>query len=235
VLFDLDDTLFDHRHAARSALSVVYRQHAVFTAGAFSDLERAHAALLQDLHEHVMAGTLDIDDARVERFRRLFAAAGVTADENLAASAAAAYRTAYLAARQPVAGAPALVAALRPRVRLGVVSNNLLQEQQEKMRQCGLADYIDALVVSEEVGVAKPDPMIFRHALERLGCGPDETVMIGDSWTADVEGARSAGIRAIWFNRAGDARPAAAADVTEVTSLEPISNILDAIFGANRH
>jgi putative hydrolase of the HAD superfamily len=235
VLFDLDDTLFDHRHAARSALSVVCRQHAALATQAFSDLERAHAHVLQELHEQVMAGTLDLDDARAERFRRLFRAAGVVADDDLAASAASAYRAAYLAARQPVAGATALVAALSPRVRLGVVSNNILLEQQEKMRQCGFTGYIDTLVVSEEAGVSKPDPRIFRFALERLGCAPDEAVMIGDSWAADIEGARGAGIRAIWFNRTGETRPAPGADVDELTSLEPISRVLDAIFGANRH
>ena len=51
--------------------------------------------------------------------------------------------------------------------------------------------------------MAKPDPRIFAIALERLGCAAADAVMIGDSWPADIEGARAAGVRAIWFNRSG--------------------------------
>ncbi len=105
------------------------------------------------------------------------------------------------------------MAAIKRRASLGIVSNNLLDEQQEKLRVCGLDELVDALVVSEEAGVSKPDPAIFRVALDRLRVRADETVMIGDSWAADVEGARAAGIRAIWFNPAGAAAPDPYADV----------------------
>ena len=64
-------------------------------------------------------------------------------------------------------------------------------------------------MVSEAVGVSKPDPAIFEHALRALGCDAADAVMVGDSWAADVEGARGAGIRPIWFNRAGRRAPAA--------------------------
>ena len=71
--------------------------------------------------------------------------------------------------------ARSLLAALKPRVRIGIVSNNLLEEQQGKIRLCGFDPYVDALVVSEAVGVAKPDPAIFARALEELGCAAPRT------------------------------------------------------------
>ena len=201
VLFDLDDTLFDHAHCARAALGTVHSSHSCFSSVAFDTLQRSHSTILDELHGDVAVGRVPLDAARIERFRRLYRFAGHEADDGLAAATATAYRQAYLDARRPIDGAIDLLEALRPLVRIGVVTNNLLAEQREKLRHCGLDRFVDELVASEEAGVSKPDPRIFELALERLGCTATEAVMVGDSWANDIEGARAAGIRAIWFNR----------------------------------
>jgi HAD superfamily hydrolase (TIGR01549 family) len=230
VLFDLDDTLFDHRHAARAALSVVHAEHACFQRWPLDEFEGVHARLLEDLHAGVIAGSLGIDEARTERFRRLFAAAGIEGDAAPLTSATTRYRAAYLEARRPVDGALALLEALAPRVRIGIVSNNLVEEQRDKLRLCGFSPYVDALVVSEEAGVSKPNPEIFAIALRRLECEAADAVMIGDSWAADIEGARAAGIRAIWFNPAGRPIPARAKPAAVLAAFDPIGPALEAIF-----
>ena len=230
VLCDLDDTLFDHRHCARTALGAVRRLHACFGGQDPEALERSHAGILETLHLDVLAGKVSLDAARVERFRRLYAAAGVDADPELASSAAAAYRESYIAARQAIPGAEAFLAAVKARATVVVVSNNLLNEQQAKLRHCGLDRYVDVLVVSEEAGVSKPAPRIFEIALERAGVSADEAVMLGDSWENDVEGARAAGIRPVWFNRDGDAAPDPAVPV--ISSLEPSPALWRVLFDA---
>jgi HAD superfamily hydrolase (TIGR01549 family) len=230
VLFDLDDTLFDHEHAARAALMGVHRAHGAFTRLPFDAFEQAHARILEELHLEVLSGVRGLDDAREERFRRLFAESGERGDSDRERATAAAYRDAYLAARRPVDGALALLAALASRVRIGIVSNNLLEEQRAKIRLCGFDPYIDALVVSGAVGVSKPDPAIFMRALEEVGSAARDAVMIGDSWAADVEGARAAGIRPIWFNRAGRPLPEIAADVCMISTLAPMDAVMTAIF-----
>lgn len=101
VLFDLDDTLFDHEYCARTALASVRAAHACFAPVAAEILERSHAGILEQLHTEVMIGRLDLDVARTERFRRLFAFAGVTADHTLAADAARTYRRHYLESGAP--------------------------------------------------------------------------------------------------------------------------------------
>ena len=200
VLFDLDDTLFDHAHCARTALDVIRGRHACFSAISLDELNRSHSTILETLHGDVAVGRVPLDQARAERFRRLFQTAGVAADEALASTTASAYRDAYLTARRPVDGARALLTALHPHARLAIVTNNLLNEQREKLRHCGLDGHIDVLVASEEAGVSKPDPRIFEIALERVGARPDQAVMIGDSWENDILGAQAAGIRAVWFS-----------------------------------
>jgi HAD superfamily hydrolase (TIGR01509 family) len=232
VLFDLDDTLFDHRHCAREALSAVHQSHMCFSAIPFDDFVRAHADHLESLHLQVLAGTLDLDAAREERFRRLFQLAGT--DGAGAAAAAAFYRERYIAARRPIPGAPALLAGLRADARIAVISNNLLAEQREKMRQCGLDRHVDVLVVSEEVGKSKPDPAIFGVALDRLEVEASDALMIGDSWAADIEGARAAGIAAIWFNPGGLPAPDPTAAVPELRMLEPVGLAIETIHSSYR-
>jgi HAD superfamily hydrolase (TIGR01549 family) len=200
VLFDLDDTLFDHRRSSAAALRSVQNAYDCFRHVVFSDFERRHSGFLEEMHPAVVSGRLDMDDARRERFRRLFASFGVTAVEDTCAAAASLYRTEYLAARKAMEGAEALLQAIRKEARVGIVSNNMLQEQKEKLEFCRLAAYVDALVVSEETGVSKPEPEIFQIALDALGVQPESAVMVGDSWDADIVGARRTGMRAIWFN-----------------------------------
>jgi putative hydrolase of the HAD superfamily len=235
VLFDLDDTLFDHRHGARTALQHLHGAHGCFASIPFDHFERQHSTVLEELHRRVVAGELPLDVARRERFRRLFEQAGVAADDETVNQTAVLYRDRYLATRQAIAGAVTLLPLVRERARIGVVSNNLLQEQQDKMRHLGFDRYVDVLVVSEEAGISKPDPRIFALALDRLGCTAGDAVMVGDSWQMDVLGARAAGIRAIWFNRLGVPSPDPHAGVAEIRALEPAAPVLAAVFDAHRN
>lgn len=233
VLLDLDDTLFDHRHGAREALAAVRDTHSCFAAIAPGDLDRHHSDVLEELHLRVISGELGLDAARRERFRRLLEAAGGDAGSEAVQAAAEVYRKRYMQSWREVAGAGALLRALRARARVGIVSNNLTREQHDKLRFCGFLEHLDAIVISEEAGVSKPDPGIFRIALERIGAGPHETVMIGDAWKTDIAGARAAGLRAIWFNPAGKPRPEPTTEVDEIRSLDP-AEVLPVIFRAAR-
>ncbi len=222
VLIDLDDTLFDHTASSRVALRMLCQADPALAARPFADLLADHAAILEEVHLEVLRGALGLEAARIERFRRLFAHHACPTDP---AAAAADYRAAYQQARQAVPGAMALLAQLRGRAAVAVVSNNLQAEQEEKLRHLGMAHLIDALVVSETVGVAKPDPAIFVAALDQLGCAAADAVMLGDSWAADVLGARAAGLRAVWLNRHG--RPCPDPDLAhEVTNLEPTDTVI---------
>ena len=109
---------------------------------------------------------------------------------------------------------------------IAVVSNNMLDEQVEKLQFLGLAPLIDELIVSEVVGVAKPHPAIFREALKRLDCEPHEVVMVGDSWSADIIGAQQLAIRSIWLNR-GEIPCPDAALATEIRAFEPLEVVMD--------
>jgi putative hydrolase of the HAD superfamily len=229
ILFDLDDTLFDHDQATIQALTILRRSEPAFQKWAHNELIERHSVELETMHLEVLAGRQSIDNARAERFRRLYeSAAGAPAPPGRAAELARGYRKAYEGAWQPVAGATALLKALRDAgLPIAIVTNNIVVEQQLKMRHCGLDGLVDLLVTSEEIGAAKPDVRIFDAALSRLGISSGEAVMIGDAWHTDVVGALAADIRPIWFNRRGAVSPDPG--VAELRSLEPTSDAIAAI------
>lgn len=229
VLFDLDDTLFDHNHATISALAELCAVEPAFLAWPAEELRARHSAMLEELHTEVVAGRVSLDDARHERFRRLLAAVSDAAHPAARPMQLAhCYRNAYKQSYRPVAGAPDLLKALRDEgVAIGIVTNNLTAEQQLKLERCGLDSFIDALITSEDAGIAKPDPAIFVKALDRLQVRASDAVMVGDAWATDIEGALAASIRPVWFNWRGQAAPAEG--VTELRSLEPLSLAAQAI------
>ncbi len=92
---------------------------------------------------------------------------------------------------------------LRDDYRLGLVTNGAPDLQREKLRGSGLGEYFDAVIVSGEVGVGKPDPRVFALALEGLDVRPDEAVMVGDNPARDIVGAQRAGVKAVWIDRPG--------------------------------
>ena len=210
ILSDLDDTLFDHTRATRSALEAVRAATPGLAPLSIDDLHHQHAEILELLHVEVVVGRIAIDDARIERFRRLLVAAGADRAADHAPDVARRYRREYEVASQPVAGAVELLTRLKHAGALVViVTNNIVAEQRLKLARCGLAGFVDELVTSEEVGVSKPDPRIFQEALDRARAAPPDAVMLGDAWATDIEGALASGIRPVWLNRFGRARPIA--------------------------
>lgn len=224
VLFDLDDTLYDHQHGSRRALTALYEGYACFQQHPFEALERQHSELLEHYHLGVLRGELTLDQARFARFSDLLARyeAAALPVENLLVR----YRETYLASEQVISGAVALLERLRASgLKTGVVTNNVTVEQLGKLKRLGLEHLFDVVVISESAGFAKPDPRIFALALEQLGCTASEVVMVGDSWSADVQGAHAAGIRAIWLNRSGRACPDLAL-AQEIQTLDALETVL---------
>ena len=85
--------------------------------------------------------------------------------------------------------------------RLALVTNGAPDVPREKLTRSALAPHFAAIVISVELGVAKPDQRIFAAALDAIGASADTAVMIGDSLPRDIGGAHNAGLRSIWVDR----------------------------------
>lgn len=230
VLFDLDDTLVDHRHSYRAGLSLLYERHETLRAKPFAALETCYTHYLEIFHARMLAGEFTLPESRIHRFRQVFAEYGASPSYDELAEIALSYSQAYQAAERAIDGVIPLIEHLREQgVRIGVVTNSHTAEQVGKLQRCRLNHLIDVMVTSEDAGVPKPDPTIFRMILNRLGCQPHETLMIGDSWSADVIGATQVGIAVLWLNRYDHPIPDAAL-ARSFHSYTPLQSVIDMLF-----
>ena len=101
-------------------------------------------------------------------------------------------------ARAALAESRSVLDRLRRRVQLGVISN-FYGNVGRILDEAGIGQWLAVVVDSNRVGVSKPDPEIFALAIRGLGCAPEETLYVGDSFEKDVVAARAAGLRSAWL------------------------------------
>jgi putative hydrolase of the HAD superfamily len=198
LLLDAGNTIvFLDEHEVASAAT---------TAGAAIEPERVRASILAAVraYEAFLNGGGSHEDAWFTYMRALLSNAGVTSDrlEDAARSVRAAHDRFNLWRRVPD-GLPEALELLRASgVRLGVVSNSE-GTIAELLATVGIASHFETVVDSALVGVRKPDPRIFRIALERMGVKSQGAVYAGDVPDVDVRGARSAGLEAVLVDAYG--------------------------------
>ena len=93
--------------------------------------------------------------------------------------------------------------ALKGKFKLGLISNSIVENATILLQHLGLKRFFDVVVISGEENLNKPDPEVFRRALERIGVTASEAMMVGDSLGDDIKGAKSVGMTAVWENRSG--------------------------------
>ena len=89
---------------------------------------------------------------------------------------------------------------LKDQYKLHIITNGFEEVQNKKMRKSGILHFFDHIITSESVGVKKPNPKVFKHALDMAKTSASSSVMIGDNLEADIYGAINCGMKAIHFN-----------------------------------
>jgi len=217
VLFDLDDTLFDHQHSRRCGLRVLQKSHSELDKISLEELEKEHEKFLSLNYPNVLDGKQSIVDGTIERIKKLCSIYGVTLSDEETKGTAELYRSAYATNRRAIPGSDKLLEYLSTYVMVGVVTNGLRTAQEEKLKACVLEKYIDVLIISEELGYRKPGRRIFEEALKRTYTTPREAIYVGDSWDFDIVPASGCGMKTIWLNRYGLECPDSAL-TTEINS-----------------
>lgn len=201
VFFDVDDTLFDREQAQRQMALMICREFARVLAG-IDSVAVVDAFLESDriAIDEFYAGPAGAsgDTARLGRSRHFLRLLGLS--EEHAQRVTTLYQDAYPRIDAPVAGAKQVVRHLADRFRLGVISNSMPDVQYQKLETLGLREFFDVIVLSEEVGIRKPDPRIFQTAAALCQREPRECLHVGDSFESDVIGAKGAGMKTCWFN-----------------------------------
>jgi HAD superfamily hydrolase (TIGR01662 family) len=206
VLFDYGHTLVDFRRTEEALLDAYRQISARIEAVAYMEVpelldlvERVAGGIERVIEESYAARRLEeLDQSAL--LRESFAAIGFDLPDDVLAHVVALDHSAY---SNSITAEPATMATLTALkdagYRMGLVSNVTLLPalMREDLTRLGFDAFLEATVFSSEVGVRKPDPRIFRAALDRLGADPGETVFVGDRRFDDVTGAQAVGMRGV--------------------------------------
>jgi len=111
--------------------------------------------------------------------------------------------------------------------KMAVITNGFMDMQEERLKYHGIEQYFDLLVVSEEVGVAKPNKIIFNYARSQMGNPPrDKILMVGDNVDSDILGGINAGLDTCWFNPRDVSIQRDFSANYQISSMEQLRNII---------
>lgn len=200
VFIDLDDTIWDFHANAKSALQEIY--HARKLQQYFDSFEQyfgIYAKRNLELWDLYGRGEITKDHLSRERFLHPLQEVGINNPE-LAENIGREYLEMLPSRTELMPFAKEILEYLHQKYPLTIVSNGFIEVQYKKLRSANLEHYFSHVVLSEEAKALKPDKRIFEYALNLNKATAAETIMIGDSFEADIIGAQNAGIDQVYFN-----------------------------------
>jgi putative hydrolase of the HAD superfamily len=209
VLFDLDDTLHDDTLAFTSAAEEVAREVAAEHGIDALALKEAYIAEAEGFWHRLTGDQVKtkMSQLRTRMWSSALGAVGLQ-DGGLAERSAVnynAYRQKYFTL---FPGAIDLLRELKSRgMRLGLLTNGVSETHREKIALLQISEMFDAIFLADEVGMVKPDPLLFAHACRKLGTPPAQSAMVGDRYERDISGALEAGLFTVWVNVRGEQLP----------------------------
>ncbi|HLF33271.1 MAG TPA: YjjG family noncanonical pyrimidine nucleotidase [Cyclobacteriaceae bacterium] len=225
ILFDLDHTLWDFERNSIETLQQLYEQYRIselriFSIPEFTGKFREVNRRLWNLYD---LNKIDRDYLRDERFRLVLTELGLK-DNDLAAALSRDYLSICPAKEHVIPHAFEVLDYLKGRYQLHIITNGFVDVQHLKLTYSRLEKYFTNIITSESAGHKKPDRGIFDYAMEIIGTGNRDCIMVGDSIETDIRGAVSYQMDIIFFN---PDRISHDEKVThEITSLAELKDIL---------
>ena len=203
-LFDLDQTLLDFHASEYKALGIVLRANGL----SFSDeIYRAFKAYNKSLWLELEKGTISRTELFTKRFLDVFSRCEGDSSGLDPLRVNDDFIRTMSVNGVLMDGALDFVRKVKetiPNARIYIASNGATINAKGRIASTGLDRYIDGLFISEDMGVTKPDPAFFDLCLERIGEPRSSCIMIGDSLSSDMLGAKNASLDSVWFMPSGN-------------------------------
>lgn len=197
LLFDLDNTLIDFSNTSKLALTETLLTKDIILDDELYQIYHRVNELVWKQFENKEIDALTL---RSLRFNNFFKEIDISTID--AAEFNAAYLQTLVRLSTVYPGVTNLLSKLKQSHTLSAVTNGLQEVQRPRLKLLKLTNYFDSITVSDEIGVAKPDPLFFDHVFNSISRNPkkDEILIIGDSLTSDIKGGINYGIKTCWIS-----------------------------------
>lgn len=217
IIFDADETLFDFNKSEKEAFKNTMVE---FNIKYDEDYHlKIYKEINSKLWKEIEAGSITQQELKIERFKRLSVALDIDFNEIEFANC---YAKNLANSSHLYKESIDLIESLYNSYKLIIVTNGLTEIQDKRIRKSVIAKYFEDIVISEEVGVSKPNPKIFEYALKDIeNLDKNKILIVGDSLTSDIQGGINFGIDTCWFN------PHKIGNETNFKPTYEISNIME--------
>jgi len=225
IFFDLDHTLWDFEKNSEEALAEIIEHcqdkcNFNFTLEEFLEIYKPINDKMWELYRE---NKIAKEELRIRRFGDALIHFGIT-DVKIAEFIADEYVKISPRKKNLFPHAMEALDYLSKKYTLHIITNGFNEIQSTKLKMSKIDIFFDKVITSEAIGVKKPHPLIFSHALEQAGAKPEESLMVGDNYEADIVGALNSNIPAIYFNM--DLKHKLHDNVKQITNLKELIDIL---------
>lgn len=220
IFLDIDNTLLDFNKNSAIAMRLAFKKNGLEFKDDYPATFIKVNDSLWDAFEKQQMTRAQIYEVR---YKLVLEELGLTGDYDKIEKE---YKEFLFDCAEKVDGAEELLKYLTAKYRVFGASNALKQVQLNRLKKAGFIDYFEEIIVSEQVGVGKPDKRFFDACLDIAKCDKEQAIMIGDSLSADILGAFNVGIKSIWYNHNHKPQPKDKLYDYKVDNLKQIQKIL---------
>jgi putative hydrolase of the HAD superfamily len=198
IFFDLDHTLWDFDKNSALTFEKIFDVHALNLTT--SDFLEVYEPINLNYWKLYREEKIDKASLRYKRLKDSFDAVGFNVSDDIIIQLSEDYITYLTTFNHLFDGTVDLLEYLQTNYELHIITNGFEEAQQRKMDNSNISKYFKTITNSESAGVKKPNPIIFNHALQVSQAKPEDSIMIGDNYEADILGAIDVGLDVILFN-----------------------------------
>jgi putative hydrolase of the HAD superfamily len=218
IFFDLDHTLWDFETNSGKTFEQIFDKHKIDVN--FFDFMEVYKPINHNYWKLYREEKITKSKLRYGRLKDAFDELNFETTEELIDLLAEEYIS-YLPFNNALfEGAHEILAYLKPKYKIHIITNGFEEVQHKKMNNANLLDYFDKIITSEEVGVKKPNPKIFKYAMDKAQAKQEESMMIGDNFEADILGARNVGMQTIFCKFNGETSDDETVSVTRLLEIK---------------